>query len=111
LKLTGVAETPPGAPKGTGRAVITLRGRTLNVCWRFYSLHGFSHATLAHIHLGAAGAPGAVVLPLSTGASFLHRGCAPATATLIKAIGANPHGYYVNIHSAKYPAGAVRSQL
>ena len=92
LKLTGAAETPPGAPKGTGRAIVTLHGRSLTVCWRFYSLHGFSHPTFAHIHLGPAGTPGAVVVPLSTGTKFLHKGCAPATAALIKAITANPHG-------------------
>jgi hypothetical protein len=111
LALKGSAETPAGAPKGTGKAVVTLRGKSLRVCWRFSSLHGFSHATAAHIHVGAAGTSGNVVVPLSTGKKFLHSGCAPTTATLIKAIAANPHGYYVNIHSTKYPNGAVRSQL
>jgi hypothetical protein len=90
---------------------VSLHGKSLKVCWRFSSLHGFSHATFAHIHLGSAGTAGNIVLPLSTGQKFLHRGCVPTTAAVITAIERNPHGYYVNIHSRKYPNGAVRSQL
>jgi hypothetical protein len=33
-----------------------------------------------------------------------------ASATLISSIAANPHHYYVNIHSKQYPGGAVRAQ-
>jgi hypothetical protein len=111
LKLNGKAEIPSGAPKGTGAAVIALHGNTLKVCFRFAHLKGFTGATYAHIHLGAKGTSGNVVVPLSTGAKFLHKGCVSASASLIKAIEKNPHGYYVNIHSKKYPAGVVRSQL
>jgi hypothetical protein len=111
LKLSGKAETPAGAPKGAGRAVVALHGSTLHVCWRFSHLHGFTSATAAHIHLGAKGTSGNIVLPLSTSPKLKHGGCVPASATLIKAIEKNPHGYYVNIHSTKYAGGAVRSQL
>jgi hypothetical protein len=110
LKLTGAAETPPGAPKGTGGAVIAFHGAT-KVCWRFAHLGGFTGATAAHIHVGAAGKSGNVVVPLSTGPKFVHKGCVRAKAALVKAIEKDPHGYYVNIHSTKYPGGAVRSQL
>ena len=101
VKMTGAAETP----------VVTLSTKTGKVCWTFTSLSGVSTPTAAHIHLGAAGTSGNVVLPLSTGATFLTKGCVHASDALISAIAASPHGYYVNIHNAKYPGGAVRAQL
>jgi hypothetical protein len=110
LALTGNAETPPGAPTGRGFAVIAIHG-TSTVCWRFAHLHGFTSATFARIHLGTTGKSGNVVVPLSTGPALHHRGCVPVNPVLIKAIECDPRGYYVNIHSTKYPGGAVRAQL
>jgi hypothetical protein len=111
VKMTGAAETPAGAPSGTAKAVVTLSTKTGKVCWTFTSLSGVSTPTAAHIHVGAAGTSGNIVVPLSTGATFLTKGCVPASAALISAIAANPHGYYVNIHNMQYPGGAVRAQL
>ena len=111
LKLKGSAEVPKGAAKGTGSAVITLHGKTSQVCWRFTHLKGFTSATFAHIHKGAAGTSGNIVVPLSTGPKLKHKGCVTSSGTLIKTIAKSPKGYYVNIHSKKYPGGAVRSQL
>lgn len=111
LKMTGSAETPAGAPGGTAKAVVTLSTKAGKVCWTFKSLSGFSNPTFAHIHMGAAGTSGNIVVPLSTGAAFLTKGCVSASATLISAIAANPHGYYVNIHNKQYPGGVVRAQL
>jgi hypothetical protein len=110
VALTGTAETPRGAPNGTGAAVIALHGSS-RVCWRFAHLHGFTNATFAHIHLGTTRKSGKVVVPLSTGPRLHHQGCVRVTATLVKAIEHNPRDYYVNIHSTTYPGGAVRAQL
>jgi CHRD domain len=111
LTMTGRAESPPGAPQGVGKAVIAFHDNTHQICWRFAHLHGFSTATYAHIHKGASHKSGPIVLPLSTGPALHHRGCVAAGPALMAAIAKNPEGYYVNIHSAKYPAGAVRAQL
>lgn len=111
LKLAGKNEVPKGAPSGIGDAVIAIHGKTDAVCWRFSHLHGFTSATFAHIHQGVAGKSGNIVVPLSTGPALKHAGCVKASPALLKRIEANPHVYYVNIHSKKYPAGAVRSQL
>ena len=111
FKMTGPAETPAGAPSGTAKAVVTLSTKTDKVCWTFKSLSGVTHPTYAHIHMAAAGKSGNIVVPLSTGSKFLTKGCVPASATVISAIAANPHNYYVNIHSQQYPSGAVRAQL
>jgi hypothetical protein len=111
LKLKGSAEVPKGAPQGTGSAVVTLRGKTSQVCWRFTHLKGFTSATFAHIHQGTAGTSGNILVPLSTGPKLKHSGCVTSSAAVISAIAKNPKGFYVNIHSKKYPGGAVRSQL
>lgn len=106
----GKAETPPGAPHGTGAAVIAFHG-TSSLCWRFAHLHGFVNATFAHVHIGAKGKSGKIVVPLSTGPALHHQGCVPVSTALAKAIERRPADYYVNIHSAQYPSGAVRAQL
>jgi CHRD domain len=110
LALAGRAETPPGAANGTGAAVIAFHGSSV-VCWRFAHLHGFINATFAHIHIGAKGKSGNIVVPLSTGPALHHQGCVPVSGSLVKAIERDPSGYYVNIHSKRYPGGAVRAQL
>ena len=110
LVLAGKAETPRGAPNGTGAAVIAFHGDS-TVCWRFAHLHGFTKPTFAHLHIGAQGKSGKIVVPLSTAPALHHHGCTSVSASLVKAIKRDPSGYYVNIHSAKYPAGAVRAQL
>ena len=114
-KLSGANEVPQANTADRGSAVIRLNAKTLKVCWAFSSLKlspkdGLGTApTAAHIHVGAAGVAGADVVPL--GASYARRGCATSTKPLIDAILANPKGYYVNVHNASYPGGAVRGQL
>jgi hypothetical protein len=110
VRLTGAAEVPPGAPKASGNAVIAIHG-TSKVCFRFSHLHGFTGATISHIHAGGVGKAGPVVVPLSTSSKLHHEGCVKASPTVIKAIEGHPASYYVNIHSKKYPGGAVRAQL
>ncbi len=110
VTLTGRAETPHGAANGTGDAVIAIHRGSI-VCWRFVHLRGFRNATAAHIHAGARGKAGSVLLPLSTGARLHHRGCVQASRVAVTAIERDPPGYFVSIHSLQYPAGAVRAQL
>lgn len=111
VKMTGPAEVPAGAPKGSATAVIKILGKTDHVCWSFRKVSGVSTPLLyAHIHKGAKGTSGNIVAPLP-GSSYKASGCVSAAGALLKAIEADPHGYYVNIHSKKYPAGAIRAQL
>lgn len=111
VTMTGRAETPAGAANGAGVAIIALHDRVNEVCWRFSHLHGFFSATYAHIHQGARGKSGSIVIPLSTAPKLHHAGCVNASATLIAAIARHPSAYYVNVHSVRYPQGAVRAQL
>jgi hypothetical protein len=96
---------------------MTLNSGQEEVCFEA-SFNNFStSATNAHIHVGPAGTPGPVVVPLHTaaapftGTSGSVANCVPANRELIKAIRQNPENYYVNIHSVGRPAGNVRGQL
>lgn len=111
--LTGAAEVPgPGDPDGSGAAALTLNPGTGQVCFEL-SVSGIAlPATGAHIHVGTADVAGGVVIGLiPPDASGSSSGCVTADRDLILAILQNPEGYYVNVHSTEFPAGAVRGQL
>lgn len=109
--LTGAAEVPgPGDPDGGGSAVITLNQGQNEVCFEL-TVSNIAAATLAHIHTGAAGVAGDVVVTLTPPSEGSSKGCVNATADLIKSIRQNPENYYVNVHNADFPNGAVRGQL
>jgi hypothetical protein len=100
----------PGDPDGSGEAHITLnQGRAL-VCFQL-SVSDIAPATAAHIHEGPAGVAGSVVIPLSPPTTGSSSNCISADPDLIKAIRQNPDNYYVNVHNAAFPAGAIRGQL
>lgn len=109
--LTGGAEVPgPGDPDGTGRAEITIVDDADRLCWDL-SVRNISPATAAHIHRGGVGESGPPVVPLEAPTGGSAEGCTEAGDAITDAIEANPSGYYVNVHTADYPAGAVRGQL
>lgn len=110
-KLTGAAEVPgPGDPDGSGGASVIVNPSQRRVCYELF-VRNIDPATAAHIHVGAAGVAGPVVVNLSAPSDGSSSGCADVTAELAQNIRANPANYYVNVHNTPYPAGAVRGQL
>jgi len=106
-KMSGAVEVPKGSPTGKGAAKITITGA--KVCWKF-TFSGIDTPLVSHIHKAPAGKPGPVVIPL--GGAFKPSGCTTApSAAIAKAVVAHPSAFYVNIHTKKYPAGAIRGQL
>ena len=78
--------------------------------------------TSGHIHVGAAGVAGEVLVDLQVGSrwelrvhqsgqGFLVTGCVPITAEALAMITADPAGFYAQLHNAEFPDGAVRAQL
>ena len=108
VNMSGKVEVPKGAPKGGGTATITIKKASKQLCWSF-KLTGVTGPTAAHIHEGGAGVAGPVRIPL--GGKYKAAGCTTAAPALLAKIVAGPKKYYVNVHNAKYPGGAVRAQL
>ena len=97
---------PPGA---SGNATINLRPMTNEVCYRVV-IHGIT-ATAAHIHKAPKGETGPVSVPFSTPRDTTSTGCTKVDAMVLTDIGVNPTNYYVNVHTAAFPGGAIRGQL
>jgi len=109
--LSGAQEVPPpGDPDGSGSAEITIVDRTDNFCYEL-SVSGIEPATAAHVHRGPPGVAGPPVITLDAPADGESNGCLSVASALIDEIEANPGGFYVNVHNAPYPNGAVRGQL
>jgi hypothetical protein len=104
--LSGKVEVPKGDPDGAGTAEVKITGTT--VCWEIKALR-VGTLLAAHIHKGAAGVAGPVVVPF--GKTYKSKGCVKAPAAVAAAIRSKPGAYYVNVHNTKYPAGALRGQL
>jgi hypothetical protein len=110
-KLTGAAEVPgPGDPDGSGTVQVTFNPDKGEVCYEL-TVASIEEATAAHIHEGAAGKEGSVKVPLDAPKTGSVKGCKTADAAVVKAIMQNPADYYVNVHNAAFPKGAVRGQL
>lgn len=110
-KMSGAAEIPgPGDPDGGGTAGVTVDAAKGQVCYTL-SVEGIDAATMAHIHKGATGVAGPPIVTLDAPANGTSEGCKPVAADAIAALLASPADYYVNVHNAAFPKGAVRGQL
>ena len=109
--LTGAAETPePGDPDGSGTAKITIKTSTNEICFEL-SVTGIDEANAAHIHKGDQGSAGPIVVELTPPAGGSSEGCTAVEAEVANEIAVSPLSFYVNVHNAAFPKGAVRGQL
>ena len=113
--LSGANEVAPGDPDGSGSVSLTLNQGQNEICFQM-DLENVDDPLRAHIHAAQAGSNGPiavflfdVVIPDPIPVTFDD--CVSADADLIKDIRQNPENYYVNVHNAEFPAGAVRGQL
>ena len=109
--LSGAAEVPgPGDPDGSGDVSIQINPGKGELCFQL-NVSDIAPATAAHVHSGMAGVAGPVVVGLSPPTGGSSSGCVSAARDVLLAIIQNPQEYYVNVHNAEYPPGAVRGQL
>jgi len=107
VNLSGSEEVPPAKTdgKGTGSFRVAEDG-TISGSVTTEGVKG----TMAHIHQGAKGQNGPVIVPLSkSGDTYTvpdGRKLTPAQLDALKA-----GNLYVNVHSDRYKGGEVRAQL
>jgi hypothetical protein len=109
VALKGNNEAPAAPASNKGKVELKLNAATGKVCWEFKLGKIDGKPSQAHIHKGKAGVSGNVVVPL--GANYKRQGCTTAAKSLVKSIAGHPGAYYVNVHNAKHPLGAMRGQL
>ena len=109
--LSGAAERPgPGDSDGSGRATVRINPGQGQLCYTV-TYTGIAAPTAAHIHEAPVTSAGPVVVPLRVGPGGVISGCATVTRELALEIIREPGDYYVNVHNAAFPAGAIRGQL
>ena len=107
-----------GDPNGRGEAyVFGIDGDPTTLCY-ILTVDKIAPATAAHIHEAVAGENGPVVVTLAAPADGNAADCLTegesgkfAEGQTVADILANPQNYYVNVHNAEYPGGAIRGQL
>ena len=99
---------------GGGVADIEINSDRTELCWDIRGLVGTvkGEVTAMHIHAGAAGDVGPVVVEFISG----NEGCQEVspggiTESALRNIAAEPADFYVDVHSDRHPDGAVRGQL
>ncbi|MEO6092610.1 MAG: CHRD domain-containing protein [Novosphingobium sp.] len=104
--LAGANEPAGGDPDGRGSFSAEVDATTGDFC---YSLSGtgITKPTAAHVHSGAAGTDGPPVIAIEVAPDM----CQAVEPAALKPILAAPGNYYVNIHTADFPKGALRGQL
>lgn len=109
LVLTGDTEVPGPGSGGTAEATLTYDGDRLCLAG---TTTGVGAIVNGHVHAGLAGeaGPPVVDLGIETEGDGPFEGCAQVGAEGGVVL-VDPASYYVNLHTAEFPDGAVRAQL
>ena len=105
--LSGANEVPANTSTATGNTLVTINPTTGVVNWNTSSSIPQASATGHHIHRGAAGTNGLVVINFTSA----YAGTATVTTALAAEIVGNPGGFYVNLHTQAFGGGEIRAQL
>lgn len=112
--LIGAGQNPPVTTSGTGSVTLAFDANAGTVTGTWNATGLSSNLTAAHIHRGAPGTNGPIVIPFSNlptnGGSFSTSNSG-VDASLIREILGNPGGFYANIRTANNTSGEVRGPL
>ena len=105
--MNGASESTPNTSTATGTA--TLVFNTYTKIFTITVTHSIAAPTNGHIHKGAIGVSGPAVFPFSSFTSPISYTSVALDAS--QEADLNAGLYYVNIHTAAFPAGEIRGQL
>ncbi|MCS0604414.1 CHRD domain-containing protein [Streptomyces sp. LP11] len=115
--LSGTNEAPAGKQAvgdKDGRATALMRIQGDDVSFAF-AWTGTEAPTMGHLHQGAQGKNGDVRISFFTrklkDAPYVYGTVKVHDDSLLEDIEAHPDDFYVNLHTAEFPGGAVRGQL
>lgn len=123
-KLSGANEVPAVTTTATGTFSATLDEAAGTLTWSL-SVPAITNATAAHIHSGAAGSNGGVVVnlfaaPTGAPAGSINVSGTTRAADLVGTMAGNLPGFisalkagtlYVNVHTSANAGGEIRSQV
>jgi CHRD domain len=111
VALTGAQEVPPVTTTATGQAWFrVVENNVLYSKVSVANLEATDALTAAHIHTGATGVNGPVLIPLAASAAdFGVTKTTSLSASQYDALVNNR--LYVNVHTTLFPAGKIRGQL
>jgi hypothetical protein len=111
--LDGSQEVGRGDPDGSATGTVSFDTRLNLISWNI-AYADIAAPTDFHIHDGDFGTNGPVFVGFgaaTTGGPGTLIGQVSTTEAKIDAIFADVRGYYLNIHNADFPGGAIRGQL
>jgi len=124
--LFGTNEVPPVTTNAAGNVSFTLSSDETSMSFVLTITEPIDSAFASHIHLGAPGVNGDVIVPLWTGEQGMGYTGTLRSATLTNADLTGPMAgktlaalaesidaghVYVNVHTKAHPAGEIRGQL
>jgi hypothetical protein len=108
VELNGAQEVPPISTKASGRSTIAVADdRTVSGSVIVDDMN----ATAAHIHQGAKGANGPVMIPLTKTSDKVFSVAANTRMTEQQYEAYKAGNLYINVHSAAHPGGEIRVQM
>jgi hypothetical protein len=110
--LSARAEVPkpraPAGARGVFTATVTKDGTAHSVAWKLTFAKLSGPAVAAHVHRGRAGVAGGVILALCGPCRSGQTGRATIAKAVAEAL--RKGTAYVNVHTARNPAGEIRGQ-
>jgi Cu/Zn superoxide dismutase len=119
--LNGKSEVPKSTSKATGKATFTISSSGKSIAYTLSAKGLTGQPQAAHIHLGAPGQAGPVMIAIATKPFTLPKSGKLTSKQFTKVTGASTFSAalkairagktYVNIHTAKNPGGEIRGQI
>ena len=101
--------SPVPGHSGSGTAEVSINDATNQICTDLEVDNNTArNVNAAHIHLGPSGA---IYVNLDTPDDNDSDDCDIVSDALVDHIRSNPGAYYVDVHTADHPDGALRGQL
>jgi hypothetical protein len=123
-QLRGANENPANSSTAFGSSLVTLDPINSTIAFEV-NTSGIASPSASHIHRGAAGTNGPVIINFATGPTGFQGGRVTGSGAISAlqsssylasdltglSSASTANGFYVNVHSTAFPGGEIRGQL